>query len=190
MNIKTVGSSVVPLAIQKQGARVGSVGARPRDAIPGVYFEKSVQGASYLYSKDSRVHGIQSESERKIGDFSQIISKFFNVQSDLGRIAYSGEKLADIVTKRVHKATPDEISAAQAQLGPGGFYSPDAVAERIMQMAMNLSGGDSTKVGALKESFVKGFDQATAAWGSKLPDVCHETYEKVMAAFDKWESSN
>ena len=57
-------------------------------------------------------------------------------------------------------------------------------------MAKALSGGDSSKIGKLKEGFLKGFKEAEKAWGGELPDISKKTYDEVLKRFDEWENSS
>ncbi len=59
-----------------------------------------------------------------------------------------------------------------------------------MNMAKALSGGDTSKIGELKEGFLKGFKEAEKAWGGELPDISKKTYDEVLKRFDEWENSS
>ena len=37
-------------------------------------------------------------------------------------------------------------------------------------------------------AFKKGFEQATKAWGDKLPDISQRTYDAVVEKFNKWKN--
>lgn len=77
----------------------------------------------------------------------------------------------------------------QPEVDTEDFYGVDATATRIMDMAMSLSGGDTSKIDTLKNAVIKGFEQAGAAFGKKLPDVCNQTYDEIMKRFDHWEKN-
>ena len=38
----------------------------------------------------------------------------------------------------------------------------------------------------MKDAFIKGFKDATKAWGKELPELSQKTYDKVMEKFDAW----
>ena len=54
--------------------------------------------------------------------------------------------------------------------------------------AFTLSGDDPDKADAMLEAFKKGFEQATKAWGDKLPDISQRTYDAVVEKFNKWKN--
>ena len=37
-------------------------------------------------------------------------------------------------------------------------------------------------------AFKKGFERATGAWGSKLPDICQKTYDATVEKFNAWKN--
>lgn len=65
----------------------------------------------------------------------------------------------------------------------------DAVATRIMDMAVSLSGGDSSKLETLRNAVTKGFEQAGVQFGKELPDISQNTYKEVMKRFDYWKEN-
>lgn len=79
--------------------------------------------------------------------------------------------------------------AVEAAAESEDFYGVNAVATRIMDMAISLSGGDTSKIETLKNAVIKGFEEAGAAFGAKLPDVCDKTYDEIMKRFDYWEKN-
>ena len=58
--------------------------------------------------------------------------------------------------------------------------------DRILDFAKALSGGDPDKIETMKNAFIKGFKEATGAWGKDLPDISQRTYDAVMEKFDAW----
>jgi hypothetical protein len=63
-----------------------------------------------------------------------------------------------------------------------------SASDRILDFAKALSGDDPDKADAMLEAFKKGFEQATKAWGDKLPDISQRTYDAVVEKFNKWKN--
>ena len=84
--------------------------------------------------------------------------------------------------------TVSEAAKKQAQeaIAEGGYWSVDKTAERILDMAKALTGGDSSKLEDMRKAFEKGFGEATKTWGKELPTISNQTYDKVQELFDKW----
>lgn len=69
-----------------------------------------------------------------------------------------------------------------------GYWGVDQTAQRILDFAQALAGTDPEMASVVKEAFLKGYRQAEEAWGGSLPDICGQTYNKVLELFDKWEN--
>ncbi|MZP29435.1 hypothetical protein GTO91_06920 [Heliobacterium undosum] len=86
-----------------------------------------------------------------------------------------------------------ELLAAREQaakdIQPGGEFGADKVAERILRFAVALSGGDPGRLDVLRKAFEDGYGKAAKAFGGELPEVCQDTYKKVMDGFDQWEQT-
>lgn len=80
--------------------------------------------------------------------------------------------------------TPETAAKAIAKDGAWGV---DAVATRLLDMAVSLSGGDTSKIAALRGAVEEGFKAAEKVLGGTLPGVCQETYAETMKRFDYWE---
>ena len=52
--------------------------------------------------------------------------------------------------------------------------------------AQALAGNDPDNADKMIEAVKKGFNQATKAWGSKLPDICQKTVDTTVEALEKW----
>lgn len=77
--------------------------------------------------------------------------------------------------------------AAAEAISENGNWGVDAVATRLIDMAINLSGGDTSKIGMLREAVQKGFAQVGKL--EDLPEVCQQTYDEVMKRFDYLEQN-
>lgn len=97
---------------------------------------------------------------------------------DLNVGAMTDEELA----KALGIGTTPE-TAAEA-ISENGMWGVDAVATRLMDMAMALSNGDPSKAEELRQAVKDGF-KAVGDMES-LPQVCQDTYAETMKRFDYW----
>lgn len=67
------------------------------------------------------------------------------------------------------------------------FWGAEKTAQRILDFAKGLAGGNADAFETLKNAFEKGFGESEKIWGDKLPDVCYDTYDLVQKGFDEWE---
>lgn len=87
--------------------------------------------------------------------------------------------------------TVDAATKAQAKkdIAEDGYWGVEQTSDRILDFAKALSGNDPKQADKLLNAFKKGFDQATKAWGKKLPDISQRTYDAVVKKFEAWKNS-
>jgi len=77
--------------------------------------------------------------------------------------------------------------AAKAAIAEDGYWGVKQTSERMVNFAKALVGGDPSRVGEMRDAFIKGYDAAAKAWGGELPGIAKETYDASMKLFDEWE---
>lgn len=83
----------------------------------------------------------------------------------------------------------ETATAVNGDISDDPTWGIDAVATRLIDMAVSLSGGDTSKLETLREAVKKGFSAAGAELGTSLPSVSQNTYTEVMKRFDYWEKN-
>lgn len=130
---------------------------------------------------------LEDMQNQQIQSFQKMLSSILTSQADKSNVAKNGMGAvnADLFSRLT--VTPEQQAAAQQAVSEDGEWGVNAVATRIMDMAVSLSGGDSSKVSELRAAVEKGFKQAGFQWGQKLPSVCQDTYSEIEKRFDYWE---
>lgn len=82
------------------------------------------------------------------------------------------------------KVSPELQEAARLELGPGGYWSPEAVADRIIGFATAWAGDDPEKLQKALAAVRKGFAEAEKMLGA-LPDVSQRTRDLVERKFEQ-----
>ncbi len=85
----------------------------------------------------------------------------------------------------------DQIGQEEAQelVSEDGYFGVAQTSERIVDFAIAISGGDSSRLDAIKEGIDKGFQEAKEAFGGWLPEISFDTYDAVMEKLDAWAES-
>lgn len=117
---------------------------------------------------------------QKAQEFQNLIKQMLGQQFEV----FSASSYVDL------ELTEEQISEAQAAVAEGGDWSAESVANRILDMAESLSGGDPEKLAILKDAVIEGFDQATETWGEEMPEITGRTYDLVMSGFDAFEQAS
>ena len=141
---------------------------------------------------DAKDIGVVYETSSKTDDKSNKIKDYSSVVATMKKeLSTKNEQLQNLVTKLLGKqagkytkladlfkdiqADPATIEQAQKDIADDGYWGVEQTSDRLVSMAQALSGGDTSKADTLIAAIKKGFDEATEAWGDKLPDICQKT---------------
>lgn len=120
---------------------------------------------------DARTAQLQSIVEKMLTKQGQA----FGTANDIWSILSSGNFTVDPATK----------AQAQADIAEDGYWGVTQTSQRILDFATALTGGDPDKIEEMRAAFEKGYAQAEKTWGGELPEISKQTYDAVMAGFDK-----
>ena len=152
---------------------------------------------------DAKDIGVVYEASSKTDDKSNKIKDYSSVVATMKKeLSTKNEQLQNLVTKLLGKqagkytkladlfkdiqADPATIEQAQKDIADDGYWGVEQTSDRLVSMAQALSGGDTSKADTLIAAIKKGFDEATEAWGDKLPDICQKTIDAAVKKMEAW----
>lgn len=142
--------------------------------------QKSVEKVTYdkpMYVPDDKaIDKLWEESQAAHQQLKDI------VRALLERQGVSTEQIDKMESLEVDETAKIEL---EAMIGPDGELGVEKVSDRIVDFAIALSGGDTSKAALLKDAIIQGFKAAEEALGG-LPDISRQTYDRVMEKFDAW----
>lgn len=71
-----------------------------------------------------------------------------------------------------------------------GYFGVEQTADRIVDFAIGIAGGDPARLDAIKAGVEQGFNEALEAFGGWLPDISYKTYDTVMEKLDGWANQS
>jgi len=146
------------------------------------------QGNSKSYSADvGKMRDIWLEHDRHVESFRKLIASLINKQADRSQAAGIPWNFND--PNAMVEIDDEARAAARDAIGEGGPFSVEAVATRLLDFAVAISGGDPAKIDLLRNAVEKGFAAAERQWGGELPEISQKTREAVMNGFDQWKQS-
>lgn len=157
--------------------------------------EKGENGVVYEPSKDSAnipvkkyvqntelINKMKADSAEHTKQLQNIVQQLmtkqgqtFSVANDMWQFLASGKFEVDAATK----------AQAQEDISEDGYWGVKQTSNRILDFATALTGGDPSKIEDMRKAFEKGYKQAEKTWGGELPEISKQTYDAVMAGFDK-----
>ncbi len=140
---------------------------------------QSVKGNTYTKGIKTEYTGKSEKAIRNEG-MKDMIQKLINKQANKA----AGKDDEDLTLASIMKSYGlDYIESDGAE----DFWGAEKTANRILDFAKSLAGNDSKAFETVKNAFQKGFGECKKIWGGELPDVCNDTYDRVMSGFDEWE---
>lgn len=154
----------------------------------GVIYESSVDktedSSKKIYTPNTDlVNKLKADAEQRTASFRQMVESMLLKQ---GKVFQNADDMWKLLAKgdfTVDKATAE---AAQKEIAEDGYWGVEQTSDRILSFAEALTGGDPEKMEEMRDAFIKGYKQATGAWGRDLPDISSKTYDAVMKKFDNY----
>ena len=156
------------------------------DTSTGVIYEKGSSDKSSSSQKTQNsalIAKMKADSDNRISQLRGIVEQMMSKQ---GAAIGKADDMWSFLAGGNFTVSADVKAQAQADIAEDGYWGVNQTSDRILDFAKALSGNDKSKAQELVDAFKKGFDQATKAWGGKLPDISQQTYDKVLEKFDSW----
>ena len=155
----------------------------------GVVYEPSKDSANVSVKKyvqnTELINKMKADAEAHTNQLKNIVEQMMSKQSQTFGIATNNTDMWKFLASG--KFEVDDATRAQAQqdISEDGYWGVKQTSNRILDFATALTGGDPSKIEKMRDAFIKGYKQAEKTWGGKLPDISKQTYDAVMAGFDK-----
>ena len=131
-----------------------------------------------------RLNEIKQDFTKNTESFKKMVRLMLEKQG-----SKTNEILKDLSEGKEVTVTVDSEAqiAAQDAVSEEGYWGVSSTAERILDFAKTISGGDKSKIDLLRDAFEEGFSKAKEAFGGQLPEISQLSYDKVKEGFDAWE---
>lgn len=144
---------------------------------------ESTQSVTYRAPKKLSSKQIEDIKNQQSENMKNFVGQMLGGQIKHSVLSVGGADISSIL------GADDTPETAAAAIADDGEWGVGAVATRLLDMAVALSGGDTSKISMLREAVEKGFKAAGAQFGTDLPQVCQDTYAETMKRFDYWEEN-
>jgi hypothetical protein len=163
---------------------------------------KSLALAGWGNIDDDKLSAIKADVQKYVSDFQQFIQSLFNHQGKVAsspldsllsifndNLKYAGAASEDYESSFYYEETSSSTTTITIQeaISEDGYWGVEQTANRIVDFAKGVSGGDTSKIALLRDAILSAFSSSEKAWGSKLPDISYQTIDRVKALLDDWE---
>ncbi|MCX7970632.1 MAG: hypothetical protein N3A57_03610 [Negativicutes bacterium] len=125
--------------------------------------------------------------------FSRYLGVMNTVAGLLGidpSVSSADDIMSALIKNRATLSVPESVrQQAAADIAPGGYWSAESTAGRLLDFAKALGGDDPEKIALLKKGFEDGYNQVAKLFGGadKMLDISKQTYALVQKGFADWE---
>ena len=157
------------------------------DDVAATYEHTSASSTKKYTPNIDLVNQLKADAEARTQQLRSLVEEMMTKQgSTFGVANYGEDSMWRFLAKGDFTVTEAAKLKAQEEISENGYWGVSQTSERILSFAKALTGGDPSKVEEMRAAIEKGFSQATKAWGQSLPSISNDTYDAVMAGFDKW----
>lgn len=108
------------------------------------------------------------------------------IQGQAGTALTASANLFEEIAQGNFTVTEEEQAEAQEAISEDGYWGVEATANRIVDMAKALAGGDASKASEMMSYIEEGFAAAEDVWGSELPSITSDTKARIDELFADW----
>ncbi|MCR4989255.1 MAG: hypothetical protein K6A38_00120 [Lachnospiraceae bacterium] len=119
---------------------------------------------------------MKADAEERTAQLKSLVEKIILKQAE------KGSNIFDFLGQEY---SAEDIAKAKEDVSEDGYWGVKQTSQRILDFAVALTGGDPDKIDEMKAAFEKGYKTAEKTWGGELPDLCKQTFDAVLAGFDK-----
>lgn len=140
-----------------------------------------------IYNRDSIVKQLKADQEARMASMQSLVENLLGKQKGTFDLA-NATNLANTFRQAASFASASDIAKAQQDISEDGYWGVNQTSDRLVSMAIALSGGDTSKADEMMEAINKGFKKATAAWGEELPQISQDTLKATMQKMEDWKN--
>lgn len=131
----------------------------------------------------SLVKKLKADTENRVSQLKSLVQDMFAKQ---GLKVQSADDMWKMLASGNFTVDAETAAKAKEEISENGYWGVNQTSQRIFDMAVALSGGDSERMEKMLDAFKKGFGEATKTWGKTLPDICQKTYDAVLEKFENY----
>lgn len=188
-NTTSATNTYAPAEAKEAAAKTQAATEKKEDS--AAVYEKSEaskkSSTSQIYNRDSIVKQLKADQEARMASMQSLVENLLGKQKGTFDLA-NANNLASTFREAASLASPKDIAKAQQDISEDGYWGVNQTSDRLVSMAIALSGGDTSKADEMMEAINKGFKKATAAWGEELPQISQDTLKATMQKMEDWKN--
>ena len=147
---------------------------------------KKKDTANQIYNRDSVISKLKADQKSRAESMRSLVEKLLSKQTN--KFSIANQSLSSIFGEAAKNADPATIKKAQEDISEDGYWGVNKTSDRLVSMAIALTGGDTSKADEMMAAIQKGYDKATVAWGKEVPDISKRTLEATKQKMEDWKN--
>lgn len=166
----------------------GKVSNKPAYADADVY-EKSSNAADTARTPEQNaalIKALKADAEKRGEQLRNLVEKMMLSQGK----AFDDAGMWSFLQSKEYTVDAETAKQAQADIAEDGYWGIEQTSDRLVSFAKALAGNNPEKADEMMEAVKTGFEQATKAWGGKLPDISQKTLDATLKKLNDWKGSS
>jgi len=109
-----------------------------------------------------------------------------SMSDQAGQFSMSFTSISITIEMEEGETIDDVKSQLDSMLSEDGYWGVEKTSQRMFDFAAAIAGDDPDQLEKARDAVTKGFEQAEAMFGGKLPDISYDTYNATMDKFDSY----
>lgn len=148
-----------------------------------VAYDKDGESTKKTKNNAEIVEQMKNDLEQRKNQLEKLVEQMLHRQ---GRALVKASDIWDMIRKGEVEVDPETSAQAQKDIAEDGYWGVEQTSDRLVSFAKALSGDNPAYADKLIDAVKKGFDEATKAWGDKLPDISQKTLDATIEKMEKW----
>ncbi len=155
------------------------------DAGAAAEFTKSEEPKKTVVKRDNAtIEKLMAEAEQRTAQLRSLVEKMLLKQ---GQKFTTLKDTFDMIKEGTLTVDDETAAEAEKEVADDGYWGVEQTSERLFSFAKALAGNDPAHADTMLSALQKGFDEATKAWGSELPELCKKTLEATQKKLNDWK---
>jgi len=143
---------------------------------------------SVMSSDISPINNIEAYINESVSKVLEKIAKYASnvLSAQSGNYSVSMTSINITIEMDPGESLSDVKSELDSMLSDDGYWGVEKTSQRMFDFAKGFAGDNPEEMSRAKEAVEKGFRQAEAMWGGKMPDISYDTFNATMQKFDNY----
>ena len=135
------------------------------------------------------VNQMKADADARAQSLMNIVKDMMNGQGKAFSLANGDDSIWKFLASGDFEVDPETAAKAKEDISEDGYWGIKQTSQRLFDFASALAGDDPEKMKKMQDAMMKGFKEATGAWGKDLPEISQNTIDAANKLFEDYYKS-